>query len=607
MCGIIGIASNEPVAAKIISGLKRLEYRGYDSAGISIQNDTVILDRKTQGKLSNLINSLQGNAIDGLTGIGHTRWATHGVPSDRNAHPHSSAKVSLVHNGIIENASELKKDLVKTGYQFLSDTDSEVITALITNFLDNGKSHLEAVKETIKTLKGSYALAIIFTDLENTIIGAKNGSPLVAGLNGVSHFLGSDSLALTSLATKVCYLEDGDLAVLRSNSIEIFDSNGSLANRPFENNNLIDDEVSKGSFSHFMEKEIHEQPRAVGDTIKQFIDYDNQVIKIEHLDLTLGNIKKVYLLACGTAYYSCLLAKYYFEQYAGISVECDMASEFRYRDPLIDNKTLCIFVSQSGETADTLAALKYAKEKKSNTLSIVNVKNSSIDRESKYSLYTKAGPEIGVASTKAFTSQVAALLSLTIHLGTENGSISFDQNKMFSKDLLEAPKFIEEAIKRSYKLKDLASVMANSKGAMYLGRGTSFPLALEGALKFKEISYIHAEGYPAGEMKHGPLALIEKDLPVVCIVPPGPLFHKTISNVQEVISRGGKVLMITDETSLKADSDNIWDIFRLPNINTTIEGLVYSVPIQMLAYYTALEKGNDVDQPRNLAKSVTVE
>jgi glucosamine--fructose-6-phosphate aminotransferase (isomerizing) len=356
-----------------------------------------------------------------------------------------------------------------------------------------------------------------------------------------------------------------------------------------------------------MEKEIHEQPRAVGDTIKQFIDYDNQVIKIENLDLTLGDIKKVYLIACGTAYYSCLLAKYYFEQYAGISVECDMASEFRYRDPLIDNKTLCIFVSQSGETADTLAALKYAKEKKSTTLSIVNVKNSSIDRESKYSLYTKAGPEIGVASTKAFTSQVAALLSLTIHLGTENGSISFDQNKKFSKDLLEAPKFIEEAIKRSYKLKDLASVMANAKGAMYLGRGTSFPLALEGALKFKEISYIHAEGYPAGEMKHGPLALIEKDLPVVCIVPPGPLFHKTISNVQEVISRGGKVLMITDETSLKADSDNIWDIFRLPNINTTIEGLVYSVPIQMLAYYTALEKGNDVDQPRNLAKSVTVE
>ena len=607
MCGIIGIASNEPVAAKIISGLKRLEYRGYDSAGISIQNDTVILDRKTQGKLSNLINSLQGDAIDGLTGIGHTRWATHGVPSDRNAHPHSSAKVSLVHNGIIENASELKKDLVKTGYQFLSDTDSEVITALITNFLDNGKSHLDAVKETTKTLKGSYALAIIFTDLENTIIGAKNGSPLVAGLNGVSHFLGSDSLALTSLATKVCYLEDGDLAVLRSDSIEIFDSNGSLANRPFENNNLTDDEVSKGSYSHFMEKEIHEQPRAVGDTIKQFIDYDNQVIKIENLNLALGDNKKVYLIACGTAYYSCLLAKYYFEQYAAISFECDMASEFRYRDPLIDNKTLCIFVSQSGETADTLAALKYAKEKKSTTLSIVNVKNSSIDRESKYSLYTKAGPEIGVASTKAFTSQVAALLSLTIHLGTENGSISFDQNKKFSKDLLEAPKFIEEAIKRSYKLKDLASVMANSKGAMYLGRGTSFPLALEGALKFKEISYIHAEGYPAGEMKHGPLALIEKDLPVVCIVPPGPLFHKTISNVQEVISRGGKVLIITDETSLKADSDNIWDIFRLPNINTTIEGLVYSVPIQMLAYYTALEKGNDVDQPRNLAKSVTVE
>ena len=607
MCGIIGIASKEPVAAKIMSGLKRLEYRGYDSAGISIQNNSAILERKTQGKLSNLINSLENESIDGPTGIGHTRWATHGMPSDRNAHPHSSAKVSLVHNGIIENASELKKDLIKTGYQFLSDTDSEVITALITNSLDNGKSHLEAVKETIKVLKGSYALAIIFTDLENTIIGAKNGSPLVAGLNGVSHFLGSDSLALTSLATKVCFLEDGDLAVLKATSIEIFDVNGNLANRPFENNATTDTEVSKGSFTHFMEKEIHEQPRAVGDTIRQFIDYDNQAIKIDNLNLDLANTRKVYLIACGTAYYSCLLAKYYFEHYAGISVECDMASEFRYRSPLIDADTLCIFVSQSGETADTLAALKYAKEKKSTTLSIVNVVNSSIDRESKHSLYTKAGPEIGVASTKAFTSQVAALLSLTIHLGTENGSISAEQNKNLSKDLLEAPKFIEEAIKRSYKLKELAPVMANAKGAMYLGRGTSFPLALEGALKFKEISYIHAEGYPAGEMKHGPLALIEKDLPVVCIVPPGPLFHKTISNVQEVISRGGKVLLITDEVSLEADSENIWDIFRLPNINSTIEGLVYSVPIQMLAYYTALEKGNDVDQPRNLAKSVTVE
>jgi glucosamine--fructose-6-phosphate aminotransferase (isomerizing) len=529
------------------------------------------------------------------------------VPSDRNAHPHSSSKVSLVHNGIIENASELKNELLKTGYKFLSDTDSEVITALITNFLNNGKPHLEAVKETIKLLKGSYALAIIFTDLVGTVIGAKNGSPLVAGTNGVSHFLGSDSLALTSLATKICYLEDGDLVIIRSDNIEVFDSKNNLTNRPFEDHHITDNEVSKGSYSHFMEKEIHEQPRAVGDTIRQFIDYDKQIIKIENLDIDLSNISKIYLIACGTAYYSCLLSKYYFEQHAKISVECDMASEFRYRNPLIDSKTLCIFVSQSGETADTLAALKYSKDKKATTLSIVNVVNSSIDRESNYSLFTKAGPEIGVASTKAFTAQVAALLSLAIHFGTENNSISNVQNKIFCKELLEAPKFIEEAIKRSYKLKELAPIMAAAKGVMYLGRGTSFPLALEGALKFKEISYIHAEGYPAGEMKHGPLALIEKDLPVVCIVPPGPLFHKTISNVQEVISRGGKILMITDEESLKAESDNIWNIFRLPNINTTIEGLIYSVPIQMLAYYTAVEKGNDVDQPRNLAKSVTVE
>ena len=364
MCGIIGIASNEPVANKILSGLKRLEYRGYDSAGISIKKNDLILERKTQGKLSNLINSLESNSIDGSIGIGHTRWATHGVPSDRNAHPHSSAKVSLVHNGIIENASELKKDLIKDGYKFLSDTDSEVITALITNLLNNGKSHIEAVKETIKMLEGSYALAIIFTDLEGTLIGAKNGSPLVAGSNGISHFLGSDSLALTSLANRVCYLEDGDLAVLKADNIEIFDINGTLANRPFEDNKLTDDEVSKGSYSHYMEKEIHEQPRAVGDTIRQFIDHDHQAIKIENIDLNLTEVSKVYLIACGTAYYSCLLSKYYFEQYAGISVECDMASEFRYRNPLINNHTLCIFVSQSGETADTLAALKYAKDKK---------------------------------------------------------------------------------------------------------------------------------------------------------------------------------------------------------------------------------------------------
>ncbi len=607
MCGIVGITANESVSSNIIVALKKLEYRGYDSAGIAINTESQIHQKKAKGKLDNLILSLQKDGFDGKVGIGHTRWATHGEPSERNAHPHSSRKVSLVHNGIIENASELKSRAELKNYNFESDTDSEVITALITHYLNEGHDHMESVKQTISLLEGSYALAIIFSDLKDKIIGARNGSPLVAGTDGNSSSLGSDSIALSSIAKKVCYLEDGDIVVLSRENIEIYNSSGDKANREFVDIGIMDTEVSKGSYNHFMEKEIHEHPKAVGETFRQFIDHDRGIISVDDIGLNFNDISKVHLIACGTAYYSCLVAKYYFEKYARLPVECDMASEFRYRDPVLDNKALYIFVSQSGETADTKAALDYCKDTKVRTLSIVNVMNSSIARESDYCLYTKAGAEIGVASTKAFTAQLAVLLSMAIHCGTKNNNVTIEQNREICKEIMLAPQILERTIKRSYELKETAKSIIDSKGVMYLGRGTAFPLALEGALKFKEISYIHAEGYPAGEMKHGPLALIEKDLPVVCIVPPGPLFHKTVSNIQEVIARGGRILMITDDDSLESSSENIWKIFRLPKTPKSIEAIVYSVPIHMLAYYTAVELGNDVDQPRNLAKSVTVE
>jgi len=607
MCGIIGIAGREPVSAEIIKGLKKLEYRGYDSAGLAIFDNDQIKQKKVQGKLSNLIKSLDDNSIEGSIGIGHTRWATHGVPSETNAHPHSSPLVSIVHNGIIENASDLKKEVKDSDYSFISETDSEVITALLTIYLNQKVSHVDAVKKMVSKLKGSYALAILFNDLKDTIIGVKNESPLVVGHGKSGYSIGSDSIALSSIANKVCYLEDGDIVSIKNNNIEIINQSGEIANREFVEINVSEDETNKGSYNHFMEKEIHEHPQAVGETFRQFIDHDKRIISIDSIDLDFSNISKIHLIACGTAYYSCLVAKYYFEQYARIPVESDMASEFRYRDPVLDPKALCIFVSQSGETADTKAALDYCKSAKIRTLSIVNVTNSSIARESDYCLYTKAGVEIGVASTKAFTAQLSVLLSMAIHCATINKKISLDENKNICQEIMQAPQLIENAIKRSYGLKETAKSIIGAKGVMYIGRGTAFPLALEGALKFKEISYIHAEGYPAGEMKHGPLALIEKDLPVVCIVPPGPLFHKTISNIQEVIARGGRILMITDDDSLQSESENIWQVFRLPNVPKSIESIVYSIPIHMLAYYTAVELGNDVDQPRNLAKSVTVE
>ena len=456
MCGIIGIAGSEPVSAEIIKGLQKLEYRGYDSAGLAIFDNDQIKQKKVQGKLSNLIKSLDDNSIEGSIGIGHTRWATHGVPSETNAHPHSSPLVSIVHNGIIENASDLKKEVKDSDYSFISETDSEVITALLTIYLNQKVSHVDAVKKMVSKLKGSYALAILFNDLKDTIIGVKNESPLVVGHGKSGYSIGSDSIALSSIANKVCYLEDGDIVSIKKNNIEIINQSGEIANREFVQINVSEDETNKGSYNHFMEKEIHEHPQAVGETFRQFIDHDRRIISVDSIDLDFSDISKIHLIACGTAYYSCLVAKYYFEQYARISVECDMASEFRYRDPVLDSKSLCIFVSQSGETADTKAALDYCKSAKIKTLSIVNVKNSSIARESDYCLYTKAGVEIGVASTKAFTAQLSVLLSMAIHCGTINEKISLDENKNICQEIMQAPQLIENAIKRSYELKEIA-------------------------------------------------------------------------------------------------------------------------------------------------------
>ena len=607
MCGIVGITANESVSSNIIGALKKLEYRGYDSAGIAINTESQIHQKKAKGKLDNLILSLQKDGFDGKVGIGHTRWATHGEPSERNAHPHSSRKVSLVHNGIIENASELKSRTELKNYNFESDTDSEVITALITHYLNEGHDHMESVKQTISLLEGSYALAIIFSDLKDKIIGARNGSPLVAGTDGNSSSLGSDSIALSSIAKKVCYLEDGDIVVLSRENVEIYNSSGDKANREFVDIGIMDTEVSKGSYNHFMEKEIHEHPKAVGETFRQFIDHDQGIISVDDIGLNFNDISKVHLIACGTAYYSCLVAKYYFEQYARLPVECDMASEFRYRDPVLDNKALYIFVSQSGETADTKAALDYCKDAKVRTLSIVNVMNSSIARESDYCLYTKAGAEIGVASTKAFTAQLSVLLSMALHCGTKNNNVTIEQNREICKEIMQAPQILEKAIKRSYELKETAKAIIDSKGVMYLGRGTAFPLALEGALKFKEISYIHAEGYPAGEMKHGPLALIEEGMPVVVLAPRDDYYKKTISNMQEVIARGAKVLLITNKSKDEVYSENIWQTIEVENTSEDLLPFLITIPLQKLAYYSALKKGYDIDKPRNLAKSVTVE
>ena len=605
MCGIIGIASNKPVSINIVNSLKKLEYRGYDSAGIATLKNNLINEKKCSGRVDELEKILFKNPTDGNIGIGHVRWATHGVPNIINAHPHSSENVSVVHNGIIENSDDLKKELELKGAKFKSDTDTEVITLLITEELKKSEP-LKSVFRTIKKLKGSFALGIIFKDFSDIIIGARRGSPLAVGYSNKENYLGSDSYALKSMTNKISYLDDGELCMLSKDNVSFYDSNEKKINKKIHIVSDDENNSDKGDYKNFMSKEIFEQPITAKKCVSEYIDSLKKDINIYNFPLYPKKIKKIILIGCGTAYHSCLVAKYWLEELTTIDIEIDIASEFRYRNLKFGSNNLYIFVSQSGETADTAAALDICKKNNVKTCSVVNVVESTIARNSDWVLPIHAGPEIGVASTKAFLGQLIVLyiLSLKISLMRE------DINKTEYVKKIENLEKLSDSIKKTLSLETNIQLMAkeflNARGSMFLGRGSSFPIALEGALKLKELSYLHAEGYPAGEMKHGPLALIEEGLPVIVIAPKDKYFEKTLSNMQEVISRGGKIFFITN---IKKDSisENIRFGIRVPHLDELLSPILLAVPLQLLAYHVALLKNCDIDKPRNLAKSVTVE
>ena len=605
MCGIIGIASNKPVSINIINSLKKLEYRGYDSAGLATLNNNVINEKKCTGRVEELEKILFNNPSEGNLGIGHVRWATHGVPNKVNAHPHSTEIVSVVHNGIIENSDELKKKLESKGLRFKSQTDTEVITLLITESLKDNNP-LDSVFKTLKELKGSFALGIIFKNDRNIIIGARRGSPLAVGYSKSENYLGSDSYALKSMTNKISYLDDGDLCVVTKDNVEFYDENKKKINKKVHN--LSDDKNTsdKGDYKNFMSKEIFEQPITAKNCVNEYIDSLKKDINIYNFPIQPNKINKIVLIGCGTAYHSCLVAKYWFEELTTIDVEIDIASEFRYRKLRFNSQNLYIFVSQSGETADTAAALDLCKKNKVKTCSIVNAVESTIARNSDWVLPIHAGPEIGVASTKAFLGQMIVLFILCLKLGKSREDINSENYKIFLKQLQSIPTAIEKTLNIESSIQSMAKEFINAKGSMFLGRGYSFPIALEGALKLKELSYLHAEGYPAGEMKHGPLALIEEGLPVIVIAPKDKYFEKTLSNMQEVIARGGKILFITDNKK-ELINENIRFGVRVPLLNSLLSPILLTIPIQLLAYHVALLKGCDIDKPRNLAKSVTVE
>ena len=605
MCGIIGIASNKPVSVNIINSLKKLEYRGYDSAGIATLKSNFINEKKCSGRVEELEKILFKTPSDGNIGIGHVRWATHGIPNVVNAHPHSSESVSVVHNGIIENSDELKRELESKGLKFKSQTDTEVITLLITEELKNNKP-LESVFKTLQKLKGSFALGIIFKNFSDIIIGARRGSPLAVGYSNDENYLGSDSYALKSMTNKISYLDDGELCVLSSRSINFYDANKKKINKKVHIVSEDENISEKGDYKNFMSKEIFEQPMTMKKCISEYVDTLKKDINIFNFPIEPNQIKKIYLIGCGTAFHSCLVTKYWLEELTTIDVEIDIASEFRYRNLKFNKKNLYIFVSQSGETADTAAALDICKKNNVKTCSVINVIESTIARNSDWVLPIHAGPEIGVASTKAFLGQLIVLYILCLKLASVRGDIS---KKNYIKNIENLTK-LPEAIKNSLKLENDIQIMAkefiDARGIMFLGRGISFPIALEGALKLKELSYLHAEGYPAGEMKHGPLALIEEGLPVIVIAPKDKYYEKTLSNMQEVISRGGKIFLLTDNKK-DALSENIRFGLRVPRLDDLLSGILFTVPLQLLAYHVALLKNCDIDKPRNLAKSVTVE
>jgi len=607
MCGIVGIVGHSPVAPLLVEALKRLEYRGYDSAGIATVENGELGRRRAEGKLVNLERKLGGEPLGGLIGIGHTRWATHGVPNETNAHPHFSDGVAIVHNGIIENFAELRAELKRDGYTFTSQTDTEVVAHLVGRELASGTSPVEAAHKALKRLEGAFALAIMFRGDDNLIVGARNGPPLAVGHGEGEMFLGSDAIALAPFTNSITYLEDGDWVVVRRNEIAIFDMEGNKVERQRQQSLGTSFMVDKGNHRHFMEKEIHEQPEVIAHTLAHYLDFANGTSRPLDLPFDFANLDRLTISACGTAYLAGLVSKYWFERLAKLPVDVDIASEFRYREVPLSKKSAAVFVSQSGETADTLASLRYCKAAGVPIGSIVNVRESTISRESDVTLPTLAGPEIGVASTKAFTCQLSVLASLAVRAAAARGAISAEEEKAMVRSLSEAPRYAAQVLKLDRQIEKVARELAHYKHVLYLGRDTNYPLAMEGALKLKEISYIHAEGYAAGELKHGPIALIDEEMPVIVIAPHDRIFEKTVSNMQEVAARGGKIILITDQKGAARSSVETMETIVLPDMPEIIAPIIYALPIQMLAYFTAVFMGTDVDQPRNLAKSVTVE
>ena len=606
MCGIIGINSNKPVSSTIINSLKKLEYRGYDSAGIATLSSGLINEVKSEGRVDNLEKNSLVKSMEGTIGIGHVRWATHGLPNSINAHPHSSQNVSVVHNGIIENSTLLKKFLVSKGHKFKSQTDTEVIVHLITENLKT-ENIVNSIMKTLKSLHGSFALGIIFKDQPDLIVGARRGSPLAVGYGPNENYLGSDSYALKSMTNKITYLNDGEFCIVKKDHVEFFNEDGIKINKKVLELSSDEEKYDKGDYKHFMAKEIEEQPITLKNGIKEYVDHSNNNINIFNFPWKDKEFSSITLIGCGTAYHSCLMAKYWFEELTSLDVNVDIASEFRYRKNRFKKETLYIFVSQSGETADTYAALDLCKKNGMKTCAVVNVIESSIARDSEFVLPIHCGTEIGVASTKAFLGQILILYILALKLGLLRGDLNKGLFSQKLEDLKELPKLVEQTLLTDNKIQLVSNTFNEAKGSMFLGRGFSFPIALEGALKLKELSYIHAEGYPAGEMKHGPLALIEEGMPVVVLAPRDNYYKKTISNMQEVIARGAKVLLVTNKSKDEIVSENIWEKIEVESTNDDLLPFLLTIPLQKLAYYSALKKGFDIDKPRNLAKSVTVE
>jgi glucosamine--fructose-6-phosphate aminotransferase (isomerizing) len=608
MCGIIGVVGHEPAASQLIDALKRLEYRGYDSAGVATLEHGVLTRRRAQGKLKNLEARLALEPLSGCIGIGHTRWATHGRPTENNAHPHSTERLAVVHNGIIENFVELRRELEDCGAKFVTETDTEVVAHLVSQEMERGASPIEAVKAALPRLRGAFALAFLFAGEDNLLIGARKGSPLAIGYGEGAMFVGSDAIALAPFTDTVSYLDDGDWVVVSRAGAEVHDAQGEVVQRAILKSQASVMHLDKGNHRHFMAKEIFEQPEVVGHTLANYIDMAAERVALPMpLPFNFRDLNRISIAACGTACYAGMVAKYWFERFAHLPVEVDIASEYRYRSAPLGPGGLAIFVSQSGETADTLASLRYAREHQQHVLSIVNVPTSTIARESDVVMPTLAGPEIGVASTKAFTCQLAALATLAIAAGRARGVLSESEEEMLVHALIEVPHHFSQALALEPQIMELARDLAKCRDVLYLGRGTSFPIALEGALKLKEISYIHAEGYAAGELKHGPIALIDETMPVIVIAPYDHIFEKTVSNMEEVAARGGRLILVTDAQGARAANSKPWVTLTLSTMPATVTPLVYAVPVQLIAYHTAVIMGTDVDQPRNLAKSVTVE